>query len=39
LTALGYRPQDASSMVKAVETAGQTSEALIRAALQAAAKK
>jgi Holliday junction DNA helicase RuvA len=39
LTALGYRPQDASSMVKAVEAQGQTSEALIRAALQAAAKK
>jgi Holliday junction DNA helicase RuvA len=39
LTALGYRPQDAGSMVKAVETAGQTSEELIRAALQAAAKK
>jgi Holliday junction DNA helicase RuvA len=39
LTALGYRPQDASRMVKAVESAGQTSEQLIRAALQAAAKK
>ena len=39
LTALGYRPQDAGAMVKAVETAGQTSEELIRAALQAAAKK
>ena len=39
LTALGYRPQDASSMVKAVESSGQTSEELIRAALQAAAKQ
>ncbi len=39
LTALGYRPQDANQMVKAVESAGQTSEELIRAALQAAAKK
>ncbi|MGD8933077.1 MAG: Holliday junction branch migration protein RuvA [Chromatiales bacterium] len=39
LTALGYRPQDAGSMVKAVDSAGQTSEELIRAALQAAAKK
>jgi Holliday junction DNA helicase RuvA len=39
LTALGYRSQDAGSMVKAVESAGQTSEELIRAALQAAAKK
>ena len=38
LTALGYRPQDASRMVKAVETGGQSSEELIRAALQAAAK-
>lgn len=39
LTALGYRPQDAGQMVKAVEAGGQTSEELIRAALQAAAKK
>jgi Holliday junction DNA helicase RuvA len=39
LTALGYRPQDAGHMVKAVEEVGQTSEELIRAALQAAAKK
>ncbi|MDJ0808047.1 MAG: Holliday junction branch migration protein RuvA [Gammaproteobacteria bacterium] len=39
LTALGYKPQDANQMVKAVETEGQSSEALIRAALQAAAKK
>jgi Holliday junction DNA helicase RuvA len=39
LTALGYRPQDASSMVKAAESTGQTSEELIRAALQMAAKK
>ena len=39
LTALGYRPQDASRMVKAVESTGQTSEELIRAALQAVAKK
>ncbi|MEN8166765.1 MAG: Holliday junction branch migration protein RuvA [Pseudomonadota bacterium] len=39
LTALGYRPQDAARMVKAVETADQSSEALIRSALQAAAKQ
>lgn len=39
LTALGYRPQDASQMVKAVESEGLSSEELIRAALKAAAKK
>jgi len=38
LTALGYKPQDASRMVKAVEAPGLSSEQLIRAALQAAAK-
>jgi len=39
LTALGYRPQDASQMVKALESEGQSSEELIRAALKAAAKQ
>ncbi len=39
LTALGYRAQDASQMVKAIESEGQSSEELIRAALKAAAKK
>ncbi len=39
LTALGYRPQDAAQMVKAVEMEGQSSEELIRAALKAAAKQ
>lgn len=39
LTALGYRPQDASQMVKAVESDGLSSEELIRAALKAAAQK
>ena len=39
LTALGYRPQDASQMVKAVEAEGLSSEELIRAALKAAAIK
>lgn len=39
LVALGYRPQDAVCMVKAVETEGQSSEALIRSALRATAKK
>lgn len=39
LTALGYRPQDATQMVKAVESEGKSSEELIRAALKAAAKK
>lgn len=39
LTALGYKPQDAIRMVKSVEAEGLGSEELIRAALQAAAKK
>jgi Holliday junction DNA helicase RuvA len=39
LVALGYRPQDANRMVHAVEGADLTSEELIRAALQAAAKR
>jgi Holliday junction DNA helicase RuvA len=39
LTTLGYRPQDANRMVKAVAAEGLGSEELIRAALQAAAKK
>ncbi len=39
LTALGYRPQDASQMVKAVQDDDLSSEELIRAALKAAAKK
>jgi Holliday junction DNA helicase RuvA len=39
LIALGYKPQDASRMVKGVEQDGMDSEALIRAALQGAAKK
>ncbi len=39
LTSLGYKPQDATRMVKSVEAEGLGSEELIRAALQAAAKK
>ncbi|MCG7919149.1 MAG: Holliday junction branch migration protein RuvA, partial [Candidatus Thiodiazotropha taylori] len=39
LVALGYKPQDASRMVKSVEQQEMDSEALIRAALQATAKK
>ncbi|MEJ2619858.1 MAG: Holliday junction branch migration protein RuvA [Candidatus Thiodiazotropha sp.] len=39
LEALGYKPQDASRMVKNVEQQNMDSEALIRAALQGAAKK
>lgn len=35
LVALGYKPQEASRMVRAVETAEQGSEAIIRAALRA----
>ena len=34
LTALGYKPQDASRMVKAVTTDGLSSEEIIRAALK-----
>jgi Holliday junction DNA helicase RuvA len=39
LVALGYKPQDASRMVKNVEQQDMDSEALIRAALQGVAKK
>lgn len=39
LVALGYRPQDAQRMVRAVAAEGQGSEALIRAALQRAVKR
>ncbi|QYZ67699.1 MAG: ATP-dependent DNA helicase RuvA [Gammaproteobacteria bacterium (ex Lamellibrachia satsuma)] len=39
LVALGYKPLDAGRMVKAVEGEGLESEALIRLALQSAAKK
>ncbi|MCG7981537.1 MAG: Holliday junction branch migration protein RuvA [Candidatus Thiodiazotropha lotti] len=39
LVALGYKSQDASRMVKSVEQQDMDSEALIRAALQGAAKK
>lgn len=35
LTALGYKPQDASRMVRAVDSKGLTTEAIIRTALQA----
>ncbi len=38
LVALGYRPPDASRMVRAVDSGGLSSEELIRAALRAAAK-
>jgi Holliday junction DNA helicase RuvA len=34
LTALGYKPQDAARMIKAVEVDGMASEELIRAALK-----
>ena len=39
LVALGYRPADASRMVKSVDAEGLTSEQIIRAALQAVARK
>jgi Holliday junction DNA helicase RuvA len=39
LEALGYRPQDAARMVRVVDAEGLTSEELIRAALQGAAKR
>jgi Holliday junction DNA helicase RuvA len=39
LIALGYKPADASRMVRAVAGEGLGTEALIKAALQAAAKK
>ncbi|MBT8129990.1 MAG: Holliday junction branch migration protein RuvA [Gammaproteobacteria bacterium] len=38
LTALGYKAQDASRMVRAVDAAGLETEAIIRAALQGVAK-
>ena len=39
LVALGYKPADASRMIKAVTTGEQSSEQLIRAALQSLAAK
>ncbi|MBI5451361.1 MAG: Holliday junction branch migration protein RuvA [Gammaproteobacteria bacterium] len=39
LISLGYKPQEASRMVRAVETEGQGSAALIRAALQSVLAK
>jgi len=39
LESLGYRPQDAARMVRVVDAEGLTSEELIRAALQGAAKR
>ncbi len=39
LIALGYKPQEASRMVRAIDTEGQTTEEIIRLSLQAAAKK
>ena len=39
LIALGYKPPEASKMVRAVAAAGMDTEALIRSALQAAAKR
>jgi holliday junction DNA helicase RuvA len=39
LIALGYKPAEASRMVRAVETAGLGSEEIIRAALQSMVKK
>jgi Holliday junction DNA helicase RuvA len=38
LMALGFRPAEASALVQAIPAAGKTSEDLIRAALQAAAR-
>ena len=38
LTALGYKPQEASRMVRAIEPEGMDSEAIIRSALQAMVK-
>ena len=35
LTALGYKPQEASRMVRAIEAGGKNSEEIIRSALQA----
>lgn len=39
LIALGYKPQEASRMVRAIDTEGQTTEEIIRLSLQAAAQK
>jgi len=39
LIALGYKPQDASRMVRAVDTQGATIEEIIKAALQATIRK
>ncbi|GMQ84352.1 MAG: Holliday junction branch migration protein RuvA [Gammaproteobacteria bacterium] len=39
LVALGYKPQDASRMVRAVDTRDVTTEEIIRTALQATVKK
>jgi len=39
LIALGYKPAEASRMVAQVETDGQSSEAIIRAALKSAVRK
>jgi len=38
LTALGYKPQEASRMVRAIDLEGLNSEEIIRSALQAAVK-
>ncbi len=38
LTALGYKPHEASRMVRGIEAAGLSSEEIIRRALQSAAK-
>lgn len=38
LVALGYKPQEASRYVNAIDTAGMTSEAIIREALKAAVR-
>ena len=39
LVALGFKPQDANAMVRAIPVEGKTSEDLIRLALQGAGKK
>jgi Holliday junction DNA helicase RuvA len=39
LVALGFKPQDANTMVRAISAEGKTSEDLIRLALQGAGKK
>lgn len=39
LVALGFKPQDANAMVRAIPAEGKTSEDLIRLALQGAGKK